>query len=127
MSSNPESYLYTDSHEWVEAEGDVRRVGISDHAQHLLGDIVYAELPEVGATFKKGEEMVQIESPKAAAEVYAPLSGEIVEINEELESSPETINESPFDEGWIVKIRPTNPDEASSLLSLDKYKELTEG
>lgn len=125
--ANPEQYLYTESHEWIETAGDVRRVGITDHAQHLLGDIVYTELPEVGRIVKKGEEIITVESPKAAAEVYAPVSGEVVEVNTALEAAPETINQSPYDEGWIIKIRPSNPEETEQLITLDRYRELTEG
>ena len=125
--ANHENYLYTESHEWIETEGDVRRVGITDHAQHLLGDIVYTELPQVGRIVAKGEEFITVESPKAAAEVYAPVSGEVVEVNSLLEGAPETINQSPYDEGWIVKIRPSNPEELEKLITLDRYRELTEG
>jgi len=122
-----ESYLYAESHEWIEKEGDVRKVGISDHAQNLLGDIVFAELPETGKTVTKGEEMLVVESPKAAAEVYAPCSGEIVEINETLESEPGTINESPFEKGWLVKIKPSDPSELDSLMDYDKYQDTVGG
>jgi glycine cleavage system H protein len=122
-----ESYLYTDSHEWIEPQGDARRMGITDHAQHLLGDIVFVELPEVGRKVKKGEEFIVVESPKAAAEVYAPVSGEVVEVNNALEGEPTNINTSPYGDGWIVKIKPSNPAELDSLMSLQKYQEVTEG
>ena len=125
--SQHESYLYTESHEWLEPEGDVRRVGITDHAQHLLGDIVFAELPEKGQQVKKGDEMLVVESPKAAAEVYAPVSGEVIEVNEELEGEPGQINQSPYDEGWIVKIKLSDPSETDGMMDYHKYQELVEG
>ncbi len=121
-------YLYTESHEWVEATGDVRRVGITDHAQQMMGDIVFADLPAPGKVLKKGDEILVIESPKAAASVYAPLSGEVVEVNAALSAEPGTINRDPFGEGWIVKIRPTNESaERSSLKSHDDYRKHVEG
>lgn len=122
-----EDVLYTDTHEWVDPEGDVRRVGISDHAQGLLGDIVYTEFPELGRSIARGEEFLVVESPKAASDVYAPLSGEVVEINAALESDPGLVNRDPHGEGWLVKIRPTNPGEESELLSWNKYQDLTGG
>lgn len=123
----PEQYRYTDSHEWVEASGDVRRVGITDHAQHLLGDLVYTELPAPGKVVKKGDPILVVESPKAAADVYAPLSGEIVEINDLLAADAQLINRSPYEEGWIVKIRPSNPAEADAMLSAGDYLKLVGG
>lgn len=122
-----EKYLYTKSHEWIEPEGDVRLVGISDHAQHQLGDIVFVEVPEVGKKVAKGEELLVVESPKAAAEVYAPMSGEVVEVNEALEAEPGTINQGPYGDGWLVKLRITNPDESGELLAHDDYLKLVEG
>lgn len=121
-------YLYTESHEWVEAAGDVRRVGITDHAQQMMGDIVFADLPKPGKTLNKGDEILVIESPKAAASVYAPISGEIVAVNDALSAEPGKINADPFGDGWIVKIRPTNEaSERSSLKSHDDYRKLVEG
>ena len=118
---------YTDSHEWIEGEGEVRAVGISDHAQQMLGDIVFVELPAVGDEVKQGDEFLTVESPKAAASVYAPVSGEIVEVNEELEGSPEKINESPFEGGWLVKIKPADFDgEKSELFDYDGYQKKLE-
>jgi len=119
--------LYTASHEWIEASGDVRRVGISDHAQHMLGDIVFVEMPAVGKKVGKGDEILTIESPKAAASVYAPVAGEIVEVNESLESAPDTINRSAIGDGWIVKIRPTNfAADKGDLLGYDAYRKLVD-
>lgn len=123
-----ENYLFTESHEWVEATGEVRAVGITDHAQHLLGDIVYTDLPEVGRKVAKGEEIIVVESPKAAADVYAPLSGEIVAVNTDLEGEPGTINKNPYTDGWIVKIKPDNPAaEQATLLTWSKYQDVIGG
>lgn len=120
---DPKSCLFLESHEWVEASGDVRRVGISDHAQQMLGDIVFVEMPEVGRMLTKGDEFMVVESPKAAASIYAPCSGEVVEVNDALEGAPETINRSPYESGWLVKIRPSNWDgEKASLLDHDAYQ-----
>ena len=122
-----EAMLYTESHEWIEPQGDERLVGISDHAQHLLGDIVYTELPEVGRIVKKGDELLTVESPKAAAEVYAPMSGEIVAVNSALDGEPGLINSGPYEGGWLVKIRVTEPAEADTLMVWNKYQELIGG
>ena len=122
-----ETLLYTDSHEWMEPEGDIRRVGISEHAQHLLGDIVYTDLPEVGKTVSRGDEILVVESPKAAADVYAPVSGEIVEINTDLESDPSLVNKEPHGAGWLVKIRPSDPTEQDQLMPWKKYQDLIGG
>ncbi|MCC5875428.1 MAG: glycine cleavage system protein GcvH [Candidatus Sumerlaeia bacterium] len=122
-----EKLLYTDSHEWMEPEGDVRRVGISEHAQHLLGDIVYTDLPEVGMKVEKGDEILVVESPKAAADVYAPVSGEIVEVNTALESDPSLVNKEPHDGGWLVKIRPFDPAEQEKMMSWNQYQDLIGG
>lgn len=120
------SYLFTESHEWVEPTGDIRRVGISDHAQHLLGDIVYIDLPKVGSIVKKGDSILTVESPKAAADVYAPIAGEIVEVNGALEADPATINRGPYTEGWLVKIRPAG-SETSGLMPFADYQKLVGG
>jgi glycine cleavage system H protein len=118
----PSTLLFTESHEWIEAGGDVLRMGISDHAQHLLGDIVFVDLPKVGKTVGAGDEILVVESPKAAASVYAPVSGEIVEVNENLDGSPDTINQSPYGDGWIVKIRPSSLDaDKANLMTHDAY------
>lgn len=124
---NPTNVLYTSSHEWIEADGDVRKMGVTDHAQEMLGDIVFVEMPEVGKVVKQGDELLTLESPKAAAEVYAPISGEVVEINEDLESSPDKINQSPYEDGWIVKIRPASVDEeAGDLMDAEAYEKKIE-
>lgn len=120
---DPKKLLYTSSHEWIETSGDVVAVGITDHAQHLLGDIVFVELPKIGKQVKKGDEVLIVESPKAAASVYAPVSGEVVAINGELEGSPGTINASPYESGWLVKIRPSAFEaEKGALMDHDTYQ-----
>lgn len=101
----PEDLLYAKSHEWAMIEGDVATVGITQFAQEQLGDLTFVEMPEVGDTFEAGAEMGSVESVKAASEIYAPVSGEIIEINEELEDAPEKVNEEPYGAGWIVKFR----------------------
>ncbi|HMX61987.1 MAG TPA: glycine cleavage system protein GcvH [Candidatus Sumerlaeota bacterium] len=120
--SNSANLLFSASHEWIQSSGDVRRVGITDHAQHLLGDIVYTDLPKVGRKVKKGEAMLVVESPKAAADVYAPLSGEVVEVNGALEGEPSKINQDPYGDGWLVAIRVSSADEAGELMSEADYK-----
>lgn len=101
--------LYTESHEWIENSGDARRIGITAHAQQMMGDIVFADLPPVGKVLSKGDEILVIESPKAAASVYAPMGGEVVAVNEALSGDPALINRDPLGEGWIVMIKPSNP------------------
>ncbi|MCC7393031.1 glycine cleavage system protein GcvH [Candidatus Sumerlaeota bacterium] len=120
--SNSANLLFSASHEWIQSSGDVRRVGITDHAQHLLGDIVYTDLPKVGRKVKKGEAILVVESPKAAADVYAPLSGEVVEVNGALEGEPSKINQDPYGDGWLVAIRVSSADEAGELMSEADYK-----
>ncbi len=114
---------YTETHEWVDVENSIGIVGISDYAQKELGDIVYVELPEVGATLSTGDEAVVLESTKAAADVYSPVSGQIIEINEELSTASELINESPEDEGWLFKIKLSHPEELEELMDAKAYKE----
>jgi glycine cleavage system H protein len=121
MSDVPSELKYTKSHEWLRVEDDgVITVGISDHAQELLGDLVFVELPEVGAEFVAGDECCVVESVKAASDVYMPISGEIVEINEELVDEPEIINSSPYDNGWLFKLQPS----ADDLEDLDDIEEI---
>lgn len=120
----PENLLYAKSHEWVKIEGDIARIGISAFAQEQLGDITFVELPEPGDTITAGEEMGSIESVKAASELYAPVSGKIIEINEALEDAPEKVNESPFAEGWMVTVKLSGPPE--NLLSPAEYTTLME-
>ena len=117
----PEDLQYTKSHEWVRIEGDTATVGITDHAQDELGDVVFVELPEEGDTFDAGESFGTVESVKAVSDLYAPVGGEVVEVNSALEDAPENINEDPYGEGWIVKLRTS--DEAD-LLSPEEYEKV---
>ncbi len=117
---------YAPTHEWAKVEGDIAIVGISDYAQHALSDVVYVELPEVGTQVSKGDPVAVVESVKAAEDVYAPLSGEIVEINEELPDNPEWVNEDPYGKAWFFKIKMSNPAEYDELLDVEAYKKVVE-
>lgn len=121
------SVKYQESHEWARVEGDLVVIGISDYAQEELGDVVFVELPEVGATLKKGDTFGVVESVKAASDLYVPAGGEVVEVNEVLKDTPETINGAPFADGWIVKMKPTDLTELDSLMDVDAYRSFTEG
>jgi glycine cleavage system H protein len=121
--SVPEELQYTRSHEWVRTEGDTATIGITDYAQDELGDIVFVELPEVGATFDAGDSFGTVESVKAVSDLYAPVGGEVVEVNEALDDSPEKINEDPYGEGWIVKL---SVSDEGNLLSASDYEQLLE-
>lgn len=112
---------FTESHEWVEVEGDIATIGVTDHAQQELGDIVYVELPEVGKTVEANGEAAVLESTKAAADVYSPLSGTITEVNTKLSQASELVNQSAEKEGWIFKIKVSNPSELDSLMDHDTY------
>jgi glycine cleavage system H protein len=114
---------YTKDHEYIRIEGDAGIVGISDYAQGQLGDVVFVELPSVGKTLSKGDEAAVVESVKAASEVYAPVSGEVVEVNSDLESSPGTVNEDPAGRGWFMKIRLTDQSELDGLMTEEQYQE----
>lgn len=120
------SVRYLKSHEWARKEGDAIVVGITDYAQSTLSDIVYVELPEVGDTLEKAEQFGVVESVKAAADVYLPMGGEVVAINEELEDTPELVNEDAFGKGWMVRIKPANPEEWDTLLDAAGYQEAVE-
>ena len=123
MSEVPDNLSYTSEHEWLSLGDDGNaKVGITDHAQDALSDVVFIELPEVGSSFSKGDSMAVAESVKAASDIYAPVSGKIVSVNTKLEESPELINESPYDFGWMVTIEPTG--ELEDLLDSDSYREL---
>jgi len=122
-----DSVKYQKSHEWARKEGDLYIVGISDYAQDSLGDVVYVELPETGKSMKQGEAFGVVESVKAASDVYMPVSGEIAEINGELEDNPGLVNEDPFGGGWLMKIKPSSASDYDSLMSAAEYKEYTEG
>jgi glycine cleavage system H protein len=121
--SVPEELLYTRSHEWVRTEGDTATIGITDYAQDELGDIVFVELPEQGATIEAGDSFGTLESVKAVSDLYAPVGGEVVEVNEALGDSPEKINEDPYGEGWIIKLRVSDEGD---LLSASDYEQFLE-
>ncbi len=118
----PEKLLYTSEHEWVKMEGQKATVGITAYAQEQLGDITFVELPEVGKSVKQFDEICSIESIKAASDLYAPLSGKVVEVNKKLDSSPQLINSSPYQEGWIVKIEISDPNEKDKLMNSIGYR-----
>jgi glycine cleavage system H protein len=119
-------YKYHEEHEWVRVEGEEAVIGISDYAQDQLSDIVYVELPEVGDSIERGDVFAVVESVKAASDVYMPVSGEIVEINEELEDSPELVNSDPYGEAWFVRVAMADPDELDDLMDADAYKAFVE-
>ena len=114
---------YSDSREWVKVNGDIATVGITDHAQKELTDIVFVEFPEVGKQMNRGDELCVVESVKSVSETYAPVTGEIVEVNEALEDSPESINSSPYDDGWLVKIKMADASEVDEMMDAAAYKE----
>jgi len=118
----PQDLHYTKQHEWVRLAGDVGAVGITDYAQQELGDIVYVDLPRVGARVEQGKVMGSVESVKAVSDIYSPLSGEVIEINDALATAPEKLNESPHGDGWLVKIRLSAPDEIQGLLAAADYE-----
>ncbi len=115
---------FTKEHEWIEESDQIIIVGITEFAQDQLGDIVSIELPQVSSSFKQNDVMVIIDSVKASSDIYCPVDGEIIEINEKLLEHPELINQSPYEEGWIVKIKPSNPEQIDSLLSKEQYDKL---
>ena len=117
----PDDIRYAESHEWAKSEGDHVKVGISDYAQDQLGDIVFVEMPEAGETFEKGAEFGTVESVKAVSELYMPLGGEIVAVNNALEDSPELINNTPYSDGWMIEVKPDNPADLDGLMTKDAY------
>jgi glycine cleavage system H protein len=124
----PEDLLYHDQHDWARLEGEEHAVfGITWYAQDTLGEVVFYDGPEVGASTQKDSSYAEVESVKAVSDVIAPLSGEIVEINDSLEDSPEKVNQDPYGEGWLVKVKLTSPEEAGALLNADQYRKLLEG
>lgn len=118
---------YTEDHEWIDADGDTATVGITDYAQNALGDVVFVELPEVGASFAKGDEVAVVESVKAASEVYAPLDGEIVAVNDALEGEPALVNSAPTGDGWFFKMKLANTGDLDGLMDEDAYKAFVAG
>ncbi len=121
----PSDYLYSKEHEWVRVEDDVCTLGITEFAQAELGEVVFVELPEVGQVFDSGDEIGTIESVKAVAEIYTPLAGEILEINEAVVDDPEILNEDPHHEGWLVKMRFSSADDIKSLMNAEEYEKFT--
>lgn len=119
----PKDLRYTKTHEWVRVDGDVATIGLTDYAQNELGDITYLELPAIGDAISQAEPLGVIESVKAASDIYAPIGGEVVERNEDVVGSPEIVNQSPYEKAWLVKVRVTDPDQTSSLMTPDQYDE----
>ncbi|WP_018871267.1 MULTISPECIES: glycine cleavage system protein GcvH [unclassified Thioalkalivibrio] len=122
MSEAPKDLKYTKSHEWVRTEDDgTVTIGITDHAQELLGDLVFVEAPEAGSSLEAGAACATVESVKAASDIYAPITGEVTETNAELEDSPEKVNESPFEDGWLFRMKPADAGELDGLMDADAY------
>jgi glycine cleavage system H protein len=120
---SPEECLYTKEHEWIYVESEVAVIGISDYAAGELGDIVFIELPEVGSSVAQMDPIGTIEAVKTVADIFSPVSGEVIEVNEDVSSSPEIVNKDPYDEGWFVKIKMNDPGELDVLFSYDEYKD----
>ena len=123
----PDNVRYAETHEWARDDGDNVTIGINDYAQDQLGDIVFVELPEVGDTFEKGEDFGTLESVKAVSEIYMPVSGEIIAINKALEEAPELVNEEPYNNGWIIEVKPNDPDEINTLMDSSEYLKMLKG
>ncbi len=123
----PDDLHYSKDHEWARLEGDKVIIGIDDYAQDQLGDIVFVELPEVGATFSKGEEFGTVESVKAVSELFMPIGGEILAINTALEETPEHVNNSPYNEGWMIEVKPSDVAEMDALMDKDAYIKMLKG
>lgn len=121
----PEDLKYTKDHEWVRIEGDIATVGVTDFAQSELGDVVFVEIETEGETLAQNEVFGTVEAVKTVSDLFMPLSGEVVEINAELEDAPESVNESPYENGWMIKIKLSDASEVESLMAADAYKELT--
>ncbi len=122
----PENLKYTKEHEWAKVEGDVAIVGITDFAQDQLSDIVYVELPEVGAKVRQGEPFGTVEAVKAVSDLYSPVTGEVIEVNQKLADQPELVNQDPYGEGWMIKVKLQDPSEVERLMSAEEYKKLIE-
>jgi glycine cleavage system H protein len=125
MANVPEDLHYSKDHEWVRVEGDVAVIGITDFAQNALGDVVYVEVPKPGEKFEAHESFGSVESVKAVSEIFTPISGEVVAVNESLQDEPEKVNTDPYGEGWMIRMRMNNPGEVDSLLSAVEYEEFT--
>ena len=123
MANIPENLHYSKDHEWVSVDGDIATIGITDYAQHSLGDVVYVDMPRVGDKFSTHEAFGSVESVKAVSEIFTPIAGEITEVNESLNDTPEAVNNDPYSAGWMIKIKMDNPNEADKLLSAVEYEE----
>ncbi|TES93450.1 MAG: glycine cleavage system protein GcvH [Desulfobacteraceae bacterium] len=123
----PDDVRYAEDHEWIRSEGDKVRIGINDYAQDQLGDIVFVELPQSGDTFEKGEEFGTVESVKAVSELYMPIGGEILSVNTALEESPDLVNQSPYNDGWMIEVKPSDSAELEALITRDAYLEMLKG
>jgi glycine cleavage system H protein len=125
MANIPENLHYSKDHEWVREEGDVAVIGITDYAQNSLGDVVYVELPKAGETFAANESFGSVESVKAVSEVFSPVSGSVVEVNDSLNDEPEKVNSDPYGEGWMIRLKMQKPGEVHSLLTAAEYEDFT--
>jgi glycine cleavage system H protein len=123
MSNIPEHLRYSKDHEWVSVDGDVATIGITDYAQHSLGDVVYIDMPRVGDKLNSHESFGSVESVKAVSEIFTPVAGEIVEVNEGLNDTPEAVNNDPYSAGWMIKVKMDNPGEADAMLTAEEYEE----
>lgn len=123
MSNIPENLRYSKDHEWVSVDGDVAAIGITDYAQHSLGDVVYIDMPRVGDTFGTHEAFGSVESVKAVSEIFTPVAGEVVEVNDGINDTPEAVNNDPYEAGWMIKLKLGNPGEADALMSAIEYEE----
>ncbi|MEK6279643.1 MAG: glycine cleavage system protein GcvH [Acidobacteriota bacterium] len=127
MANIPDDLHYSKDHEWVRVEGDIAVVGITDYAQDSLGDVVYVELPKAGDQFAANEPFGSVESVKAVSEMFSPVSGDVLEANETLNDEPEKVNQDPYGEGWMIKVKLSNPGEVDSLLTAAEYEDFTKG
>jgi glycine cleavage system H protein len=125
MANVPEDLHYSKDHEWIRVENGVGTIGITDHAQNSLGDVVYVELPKAGDTFDSNESFGSVESVKAVSEIFMPVSGEIIEVNESLQDEPEKVNNDPYGDAWMIRVKIKNPGEVDSLLSAAEYEDFT--
>ena len=126
MANVPENLRYSKDHEWVSVEGEIATIGITDYAQHSLGDVVYVELPKTGESFTAQEAFGSVESVKAVSEIFTPIAGEVTEVNESLNDTPEVVNNDPYQGGWMVKVKMQNTGEADALLNAAEYEEYLE-
>ena len=120
----PSNIKYTKDHEWIKVEGEFAKIGITEYAQGELGDIVFVELPKIGSKLEQGKSFGTIEAVKAVSDLYSPVNGEVVELNKEVQDSPEVVNKEPYERGWMVKVRIENPAQLANLLDVEAYKKL---